>query len=168
MERKLIALIALVITGVFFSSCSICRHKAKAEPAAKIASPQVIIYKTKADYSQLVPVILSADKKSIASYPDIKDVYYKGQLAHPTQLHKGYLLDNRGISENVAFIKLTYEQYAALPATPGSEELMKMVVDKNPLEKMYACGPAHKFANLLEDLNKRIDGENFIGFTRLK
>jgi len=165
------ALIPLAFMAIFLStaSCCICRHKAKqTSKVAEVTSGQAIIYITRKDYSKLVPVILTADKKGIASYPDIKDVFYKGNLAYPTSLHKGFLLDNRGISQNVAFIKLTYEQYAALPATPSSEELMKMLVDKNPLEKMFACGLRSKFVNITEDLNALIDSDNYSGLTRLK
>ncbi|MDD4214166.1 MAG: hypothetical protein PHR81_05090, partial [Bacteroidales bacterium] len=50
------------------------------------ARPLVIIYKTKNDYYEKVPVTLSADKESIVSYPDIMDVFYQGELAYPTHL----------------------------------------------------------------------------------
>lgn len=150
-------------------SCCVSKQKAKQNPTgAKVTSGQAIIYTTRKDYSNLVPVILTSDKKGIASYPDIKDIFYKGSLAYPTPLHKGFLLDNRGISQDVAFIKLTYEQYAALPVTPSAEELMNMLVDKNPLTKMYACGLRGKFVNITEEINALIDSENYSGFTRLK
>ena len=135
---------------------------------SSISSPQAIIYSTRKDYSKLVPVVLSPDKKSIASYPDIKDIYFKGTLAYPTPLHKGFLLDNRGISENVAFINMTYEQYTALAATPSAADLMKLIVDKNPLDKMYSCGPRSKFANITDELNTLIDKGDFSGFIRLR
>ena len=49
-----------------------------------------------------------------------------------------------------------------------SDELMKKVVDKNPVDKMFACGQRSNFANVIDDLNALIDNDNFSGFKRLK
>ena len=76
----------------------------KVEPNQTYAGPHVLIYKTKGDYFNNVPVILSADKTKLISYPDIKDVYTNGKLALPELIAGGYLLDNRGINKDVAFI----------------------------------------------------------------
>jgi len=38
------------------------------------ASPNTIEYNTKGDYFDKVPITLSEDKKSILSYPDLKDL----------------------------------------------------------------------------------------------
>src|ERR1044071_4992028 len=110
---------------VLFFSCRITVHSDKTnhkvvskEPAKdSVLSPQftpgppAIVYKTKADYSNYVPVILSEDKSKIVSYPDPKDV----QSAAPVKLKNGYLLDNRGINKNVAFLRWTYEEYKKFP-----------------------------------------------------
>jgi hypothetical protein len=103
------------------------------------ANPPVIFYTTKKDYSNNVPVNLTADKTAIASYPDIRDVYYKGNLAYPDRLKKGFLLDNRGIDQYCAFLDYTYEEYSKLKETPSAEELMKHVIDKDPILEMYSC-----------------------------
>src|SRR5436309_2146351 len=79
-----------------------------------IPGPHAMVYKTKANYSKLVPVDMSDDKTQIASYPAPTDVVSGSGYATPTQLHSGYLLDNRGIGKNAAFLKLTYEEYAKL------------------------------------------------------
>ncbi|MEZ5198883.1 MAG: hypothetical protein R2764_21650 [Bacteroidales bacterium] len=89
------------------------------------AGPPAIIYKTLKDYYDKVPVSLSEDKTEVVSYPGIKDIYYKGEFAYPTQLHDGFLLDNRGIDINTAFLNLTYEDYSKLKSTPSKEELSK-------------------------------------------
>ena len=104
-----------------------------------VARPKVVIYKTKTDYYKNVPVILSSDKTKIVSYPGINDVYYKGKLAYPTLLVNGYLLDNRGINADVAFLKYSYEEYIKLsePLTP--ENLFKNIIDINPVLEMYIC-----------------------------
>jgi len=118
------------------------------------ALPPVIIYKTKSNYDKNVPVIMSEDKKDIVSYPDITDVYYAGKLAYPTQLANGYLLDNRGIGKNVAFLRFTYEEYSKLSSTPTKEELLGMIIDKNPLIELYNCDKLPK--NNIEKLNEAI------------
>src|SRR5271154_7202519 len=100
--------------------------------AQGMIGPATIIYKTRKDYNHLVPVTLNEDKSKIVSYPSPKDVYYKGALAFPTELKKGYLLDNRGVSKNFAFLSLTYEEYSKLPEVPPLSELYSKIVDKEP------------------------------------
>lgn len=109
--------------------------------------PPTIIYKTNKDYYDKVPVTLSEDKSKVISYPDIKDVYYEGQLSLPTRMSNGYLLDNRGISQNVAFISMTYQEYAALDKTPDPDELMKYIIDDEPIAEMYNCGNRYQFTS---------------------
>jgi hypothetical protein len=133
-----------------------------------IASPPVIVYQTKADYYDKVPVTLSEDKSEIVSYPGVKDVYYKGELAYPTKLNDGYLLDNRGIDPNSAFLKLTYEEYSKLEATPTKEELYRMILDKDPFSKMYNCGNKYSYKDIVSELNSLIDGKKLKKQTRLK
>lgn len=142
--------------------------KAVNSTKAVTAMPEVIIYQTTRNYSELVPVILSDDKKKIESYPDVKDIYFKGKLAYPTQLHRGYWLDNRGISKNVAFTKLTYEAYSKLPVTPSAENLMTMITDSKPIKRMYSCGKRSSFKDIVSELNAKIDKGDFSGFTRIK
>lgn len=124
------------------------------------ASPKVIIYKMKKDYSNNVPVILSADKKTIASYPHPRDVYTNGKLAIPTQLKKGYWLDNRGINENVAFLSYTYEEYAALSSVPDLNTLYEKIVDKNPIKEMWVCGYRYSYNDIVNELNDVITNKD--------
>ena len=108
-------------------------------------SPQAIVYKTKGDYTKYVPVTLSEDKSKIVSYPAPQDVFTNGKLALPTQLAHGFLLDNRGIGPNSAFIKITYEEYAKLAQPPSPDELYKLIIDKEPFTEMYDLGPRSNF-----------------------
>ena len=39
-------------------------------------TPQVVVYKTTKDYSQLVPIIMNAEKTKIISYPAPVDVFF--------------------------------------------------------------------------------------------
>jgi hypothetical protein len=110
----------------------------KAQGVVKVTAP-IIIYKTVSDFYNNVPVIMSDDRKEIVSYPGIKDVYYNGQLAYPTRLENDYLLDNRGIGKNVAFLDYTYEEYSKLTVTPSRDELMGRIISKEPLNELYRC-----------------------------
>lgn len=133
----------------------------------KLTEPGVYIYKTRGDYSLLIPIDLSADKKSIVSYPDIRDVFTNGKLAIPTKLDDGFLLDNRGISINVAFLKLTYQQYAALPSTPSPNSLFNLILDNDPLTVLYDCGLKSGYKNLAGELNNMIKNKDFSKFKKL-
>jgi hypothetical protein len=104
------------------------------------ASRPVLIYKTKADYDPLVPVTLSGDKSQIVSYPHPADVKTGGEFPLPTRLNNGYLLDNRGVGKNVAFLKLSYEEYSNLKAVPSLKDLYDLIIDKEPLVELWDCG----------------------------
>lgn len=155
------ALSFCLFTGMVFISCT---HHAvpvnsSVEPAsvsAGISSPPCIIYRMRADYSANVPVMLSDDKSQIVSYPDIRDIYYKGKLSLPTPLAGGYYLDNRGIGINVAFLSYTYEEYSRLPSTPSGRDLMGMLLDKDPLTGMYQCGQRGQYTDIEQELNELI------------
>ncbi len=118
--------------------------------------PPIIVYKTKGNYNNLVPIRLSDDKTQIVSYPAPSDLKKDGQFLYPTELEGGLLIDNLGISKNSAFIKLTYEEYAALQNTLPLSELFKLIVDKAPFLEMYDCGNKQSFTNLKEQLNDQI------------
>lgn len=119
--------------------------------------PQALIYKTKGDYRNFVPVLLSDDKTEIVSYPNPSDLTTNGTLAKPTALKKNYWLDNRGIGKNVAFLKLTYEEYSKLPVAPSLKELLQMIVDKDPLVELCDCGNRTKYTDAKGELNKAIE-----------
>ncbi len=69
-----------------------------ASSAHQVSSPMVYIYKTRKDYSRLVPVLMDETRTRIVSYPTPTDLKTNGKLAYPTPLENGYWLDNRGIS----------------------------------------------------------------------
>lgn len=160
-------LVILIISVLVINSCSSAKKnqitaEAKETDKDKVilnfkAGPQTFIYKTKQDYNKFVPITLSEDKSEITSYPHPKDVFYNGELAYPTELNGGYLLDNRGITSNVAFLNITYEEYNQLENAPSSEELFPMILDDDPLVEMYNCGNRFTFKNGIADLNKLIE-----------
>lgn len=139
---------AAVVALASCKASTTAQHKTAAQPA-------VLVYKTKADYNGLVPVILSDDKSSIISYPAPSDLMTGEQYNKPTMLHDGYLLDNRGISRNSVFLRLTYEEYAVMGSAPSLEEMYLLISDKNPLTELYDCGTSRKEA----ELNELIDSK---------
>lgn len=122
------------------------------QPAS--AMPHVIIYKTTRDYSQNVPVIMDASRQRIVSYPDPADL--RGNC-RPQALDNGFLLDNRGIGENVAFLSYTYDEYAALKSAPTMQQLLDSIIDRHPLTAITDCGSRSDFnGNLVDAVNEYI------------
>ena len=163
----------LILSLFMFISCS---HKvttkggsAKTDSGNQlVASPPCIIYKTKVNYSRNVPVILNEEKSYITSFPGVKDLNFQGKPAYPSELVQGFLLDNRGIGPNVAFLDYTYEEYQNLDKTPSADELMKKILDKDPLTEMYQCGTRSQYKDLENDLKKMILSGNLSACKKIK
>jgi hypothetical protein len=157
----------ILITLLLFSlaSCAISNKTTKKNKLIDtvefkpqfISGPSVLLYKTNSNYAQLVPILLSDDKTEIVSYPHPGDLKVDGEYLLPTILNGGYLLDNKGINQNVAFIKLTYEDYAKLQNAPTLKELYNLIIDKNPLTELCNCGNRITFIDIQTQLNKLID-----------
>jgi hypothetical protein len=139
------------------------------QPHLRAAAPHVplLIYKTRNDYSQNVPIILSENKQIIEQYPAPKDLKKGDVLALPDALPNGYWLDNRGVNARVAFLKYTYAEYAALNNAPTLEELLAAILDANPIVELYSCGNRLRMDNPLAEA-KRIVLEGFKNCERLK
>lgn len=117
------------------------------------ALPNVIIYKTKADYFDFVPITMSADKKEIISYPAPTDLKNESGLTYPAKLKKGFLLDNRGINENSVFTTITYEQYSKLKEPPTLQYFYTHIKDKNPFIEILNLGKRTEFKDLVNEVN---------------
>jgi hypothetical protein len=159
--------------GLLFMSCSHHVSSSGSAVASKkgtvaVNSPPCIIYRTRSDYSMYVPVTLSADKSKIVSYPDIKDIYYNGKVSVPTLLANGFLLDNRGIGLQVAFLDYTYEEYSKLASTPHATDLMSLLMDKDPLIEMYQCGRRSQYTDIEHELNVLITSGKLNTCNKLK
>lgn len=87
---------------------------------------QAVIYRTSGDYNDNVPVTLSADGKSLLSYPAVSDV--SPAVSTPVPLKDGWMLDRRGISLQSVFTTYTYLQYSQLPETPSPETLLRKII----------------------------------------
>ena len=125
-------------------------------PNANVRSPQVFVYKTKADYFYNVPVIMNNERTAITSYPAPTDLVYGGQLRLPTPLIDGWLLGNRGIGPNVAFLSYTYEEYAQMSTAPSMAELLSHIIEKYPLTAWHFCGPRADYTDIVPQLNQLI------------
>lgn len=89
------------------------------------ALPRAVVYKMNGDYADNVPVIVSADGESIVSYPAPTDLTTEST---PIPVTHGYLLDRRGVNANTRFLKLTYDEYRALPQPPSIEQLKADII----------------------------------------
>lgn len=159
---RLLILLILALT----TTCCVSKKKTNSNSQANMTEeltpqftpgPPVLVYKTVFDYNNLVPVMLSEDKTTIVSYPHPADLLSGSRYPMPTLLNNGYLLDNRGIGKNVAFLKLTYEEYAKLKEAPALKELYDLIIDKDPLLELCDCGNKKAFTDLQKQLNKLID-----------
>jgi hypothetical protein len=132
-----------------------CKASKVSQDSIEALAP-VLVYKTKADYSQLVPVTLNETGDKVVSFPAPSDLYTNGILARPVQLDKDYLLDMRGIQANTAFTSYTYEAYSKLELAPSIQDLISSIIDPDPFEELYDCGSRSQFKSLKKDLNKLI------------
>ncbi|RLD55010.1 MAG: hypothetical protein DRI97_10370 [Bacteroidetes bacterium] len=144
----------IVIFSLMAMMFSCKASKVSQETAGGLAP--VLVYKTKADYSRLVPITLNETRDKVVSFPAPTDLYTNGILAIPVQLDKGYLLDMRGVHANTAFTSYTYEAYSKLESTPSVQDLISSIIDPDPFEELYDCGNRSQFKRLEKDLNKLI------------
>ncbi len=151
---RYLAIITLVISIAVFA----CKgKKVSKKEALKIETTftngqMVYIYKTKAVFDTLVPVIMDESKTAIISYPapsDLQDV----SAMLPVKLKKGFLLDRKGIQKNTVFLKMGYNEYANLKEAPSLKEMEALILEKNPFESIYNCGNSGNFNNLEAELN---------------
>jgi len=120
------------------------------------ATAHALVYRTTADHTDRVPVLLSEDRSTIVSYPHPKDVRVADGYPLPTALANGYLLDNRGIGLNVAFLRYTYAEYAALHDAPPVAELEAAILERDPLVELCDCGPRNTYTDLVKELRTMI------------
>lgn len=157
---KWLVLISIALT----MSCSSTQHtnngKASAIPEVipiYAPGPHVMVYRTKDNYRLKVPVQLNEERNSIVSYPHPSDLMSDGQLRLPTQLANGYLLDNKGIHANVAFLNMTYTAYAKLTQPPSVAILNNSILEREPLLELYDCGLRSAFLDVETQLNALIE-----------
>lgn len=164
--------------GLLLMACSACspapkitksNMDAKMHGSGIAMSAPVTVYKTRKDYRRYVPVNLSSDKGKVVSYPDPKDLKKGNEYALPVILPQGYFWDRRGIGVHVAFLKWTYEEYAAMERAPGLEDLYAAIIDKDPLLELWQCGTIDDYEDPETELSRAISsGEFYKRYQRAK
>jgi len=90
------------------------------------ALPKAVIYKTNVDVADHVAVMLSADGKTLLSFPDPSDIT---PTSTPLRLDSGWLLDRRGaIGPGTAFLSYTYAQYARMNQAPTPQQILNAII----------------------------------------
>lgn len=144
-----------LIAGILLFSCK--SKQVTGIDTQYAATPKVVIYKTIRDFSGYVPVTMNASKTEIVSYPAPSDLIVGGKIVAPTVLKNGYLLDNRGITENVVFLKYTCEAYSKMQEAPSLTEMKNNILEKYPLAEFIYCGNINSGNPTIKALNKLID-----------
>ncbi len=158
---KIRLLFTFAAAGLLLISCSSSRHNHNHDTmenstSAGMASAPVIIYKTRTDYSDHVPVTMDVKKAHIVSFPAQSDLKRDGGFSYPTRLANGWLLDNRGITPNSVFLRFTYDDYYNMDHIPTAQSLMNYITDKDPFTRMYKCGRRNDYQNIEDELNAKI------------
>lgn len=128
---------------------------------------RIIIYKTRNNYDNKVPVKLSSDKNRIISYPAMTDLYINDEFRKPIPLRDGFLLDVKGISLNTVFLDITYVEYSKLTEI-DLDYLFKNISDFEPFIEIYDCGPSTNYRNIIEQLNDKIQKNELGSFNKIK
>ena len=115
----------------------------------------VVVYKTKKNYNRQVAVTLNTDKTTVISYPDPSDI--RLFRPYPIHLRSKYLLDQRGIDSNVAFLKLSYRQYSKLKVAPEPNFILSnLILDNNPILEFHIIEKYPPNSDVKQLLNQRI------------
>ncbi len=133
------------------------------------ATARMVVYRTRTNVRDHVPIMLSEDGTAIVSYPDPSDLRAPGGLPLPFQLEQGWLLDRRGVGVHSAFLNMTYAEYAALDEPPSMIELAGALVDRDPITDMCDCGLRNAFNEPVAELDRIIRNDSlYIRCKRLK
>ena len=138
--------LTIIIMALLLSTCNSGKQISK---STNMNAP-LIVYKTKANYANNIPIILNSSKDKIISFPSPSDIYLNGKFAKPDNLADKFLLDNFGISVNSAFTSYTFEVYSKLDKAPTIQEFMDKIIDNDPFSEMYNCGNRADFKTIGE------------------
>ena len=146
--------------GILFA-CSSLKVKQNSKPIHSAPIPvkhdnqalrKGMIIKTNEDITNLVPVRLSKDKKSILSYPAPSDLPFQTTY----QLENGYLLDLVGVNENSAYLDLTIQTYKKLNQVYSLEEMKNHLKIISPFVELYECSYESDQSSTIIQLNQWI------------
>lgn len=144
--------------GVCIFCISLLAFRCYCQMASFSPRPHIIVYKTRKDFSDRVPVVISSDGNKLTSYPDPVDIRAVGLVAKPVRLNKGFLLSTYGIGLRTRFLKLTFEKFGKLERTPGSQELLEQTDRNYPFLEICDCGTTNRNKDsLIVKINEWID-----------
>ena len=146
-----------IIVIIIVSACGSMKNQKIEHSSNSYAVKQTIVYKTIGDFNHLVPIIMNADRTEIVSYPAPSDLITNGKYSTPTQLNKGYLLDNRGVNVNTVFLNYTYEYYTKLDQAPSLADMMLNIAERHPFTQLIHCGSRYRFKDEIKEVNLLID-----------
>jgi hypothetical protein len=168
MMRELIIIACLFVASLFVCNCSrpVTPEGSKPEKnqdgvIIRKAGPPAIIYRTKNDYFDKVPVNLSENHDRVTGYPSQKDIVTNEGFSYPSRLINGFLLDNRGIGKHSAFLDLSYDAYSKLQDEISAEFLLPRIIDHDPFLEIYDCGSRFQFKDIITELNELIELNQF-------
>jgi len=119
------------------------------------SSHAIVVYKTNKNYNHQVAVTLNTDKTMVISYPDPSDI--RSFRPYPIHLKSKYLLDQRGIDSNVAFLKLSYRQYSKLKVAPEPNFILSnLILDNDPILEFHIIEKYPPNSDVKQLLNQRI------------
>lgn len=119
------------------------------------SSRAIVVYKTNKNYNRQVAVTLNTDKTMVISYPDPSDI--RSFRPYPIHLKSKYLLDQRGIDSNVAFLKLSYRQYSKLKVAPEPNFILSnLILDNDPILEFHIIKKYPPNSDVKQLLNQRI------------
>ena len=119
------------------------------------SSRAIVVYKTNKNYNRQVAVTLNTDKTMVISYPDPSDI--RSFRPYPIHLKSQYLLDQRGIDSNVAFLKLSYRQYSKLKVAPEPNFILSnLILDNDPILEFHIIEKYPPNSDVKQLLNQRI------------
>ncbi len=136
--NKQITLLLLIL----FTACNSLKQNSTIINFTPDYSPgtHIIIYKTKKDYSQNLPVLYDEKKQKITKLFSNKELMANGNILYPIPLQKGYWLDRIGIDTTVAYVSFSIQKYTQSMMPITANMLKSKIIDKNPLLEMYDCG----------------------------
>lgn len=162
MNSKYVFSVLVAPILIFLTVTNGCKSSHKlTQPQAEQFSMKpapVVIYKTKADFDQLVPIAVAGEPPRLISYPHPTDLKFSdGSYRYPLHLKEGYLLDRKGVGPQTVFLRLTYEDYCAQPPDPST--LLTLIAEADPMEEIWHCHLPYRQDALVDTLNHLITSQ---------
>lgn len=86
--------------------------------------PKATVFRMSGDYADKVAVTMDSEGR-LLYYPAPSDIT---QYSAPVSLGDGWWLNRQGLGPESVFTRWTFAEYAALPSTPATEEIVAAVI----------------------------------------